>query len=79
MNNPLQATRYQAENYNRPKGPGIKPLSASGGLVRLCGLNKFFIHTQRSAYLTRYDSLLSKIEMVKTKHISTLCICHLYN
>jgi len=27
-----QATGYQAVNYNRPKGRGIKPSSAEGGL-----------------------------------------------
>ena len=27
-----QATGYPAENYNRPKGRGIKPSSAAGGL-----------------------------------------------
>jgi hypothetical protein len=26
---------YKAENYNHPKGRGIKPLSASGGPVRV--------------------------------------------
>jgi hypothetical protein len=29
-----QATGYHAENNYHPKGRGIKPLSASGGLVR---------------------------------------------
>jgi hypothetical protein len=28
-----QATGYPAENNNRPKGRGIKPLSAEGGLI----------------------------------------------
>jgi hypothetical protein len=29
---PGQATGYQAENYHRPKGRGIKPSPAAGGL-----------------------------------------------
>jgi len=28
-----QATGYQSEYYYRPKGRGIKPLSAAGGLI----------------------------------------------
>jgi hypothetical protein len=29
---PPQATGYQTENFKRPKGRGIKPSSAAGGL-----------------------------------------------
>ena len=32
-------TGYQSENYNRPKGRGIKPSSAVGGLNLLAQLN----------------------------------------
>ena len=55
MNHPAASDGYQSENFKRPKGRGIEPSPAAGGL------KLFFIQT-----VFQYSSdLVDKLELIR--------------